>query len=172
MIIVMGEERQQYGGPFEEMVLGFGRAPRRPFQQALPAGTFGPFRQGGRHEAFGLSVCSWRIGSGVLGLDFPFATHLPELSERKLAAWRALFLAIAGHVMSDPFDAPQLLDVDRDHFARLFIAADFDRLIAGGQAARPLGLCDAGHRAKGKPGLAGDLPEGLRAWRRASTCAL
>ena len=65
--------------------------------------------------------------------------------------------------MSDPFDAPQLFDVDMDHFARLFlfIADDLDPGIEGGQAAQPLGLCDAGHRAKGKPGLAGDLPEGL-----------
>ena len=55
--------------------------------------------------------------------------------------------------MSDPFDAPQLFNVDMDHFARLFlfIADDLDPLIEGGQAAQPLGFCDAGHRRLESP---------------------
>jgi len=87
----------------------------------------------------------------------------PALATFLAAAWRALSGTVSRDAMSDPFDAPQLFDVDMDHFARLFlfIADDLDRLIEGGQAAQPLGLCDAGHRAKEKPGLAGDLPERL-----------
>jgi len=50
-----------------------------------------------------------------------------------------------------------------DYLARLlhFIADIRDTGIEGGQAIKPLGFCDAGHRAKGKPYLAGDLPQGL-----------
>jgi len=43
----------------------------------------------------------------------------------------------------------------------LFIAGDRDPGSKGGHAAQPFGLCDTGHRAKGKPGLAGDLPDRL-----------
>ncbi len=67
---------EQCGGPFGRRVLGVGRALRRPFQQASPAGTFGPFRQGGRHDTFGLSVCSWRIWCGALGRDFQHSQRL------------------------------------------------------------------------------------------------
>jgi hypothetical protein len=50
-----------------------------------------------------------------------------------------------------------------NHLARLllFIADHRDPLIEGGQTPQLLGPCDAGHRAKGKPYLAGDLPQGL-----------
>jgi hypothetical protein len=51
-----------------------------------------------------------------------------------------------------------IVDGDRDHLARLILnsrgrSRSFDR--TGGSAA---GLCDAGHRAKGKPGRAGGFP--------------
>ena len=56
------------------------------------------------------------------------------------AAWRALSGTVSRDAMSDPFDVPQLFDVDMDHFPRrlLFKADDCDPLIEGGQAASPL----------------------------------
>ena len=65
--------------------------------------------------------------------------------------------------MADPFDAAGVFDAGMDRFARvlLFIADDLDLGIEGGEGAQPLGLCDAGRRGAAKPGLAGDLPEGL-----------
>ena len=87
----------------------------------------------------------------------------PALAAFLAAAWRALSGTVSRDAMSDPFDAAELLDVDMDHLARLllFIADDLDLGIESREAAQPLGLCDAGHRGAGKPGLAGDLPEGL-----------
>ena len=86
----------------------------------------------------------------------------PTLAALLAAARGALPDAIAGDAMSDPFDAAELLDVDMDHLARLllFIADDLDFRIEAGEAAQPLGLSDAGYGRAGKPGLAGDLPEG------------
>ncbi|MGH6847784.1 MAG: hypothetical protein ACREC0_10190 [Methylocella sp.] len=93
------------------------------------------------------------------------------------AAWRTLSCPVSRDAMSDPFAAAELfvsIWIIRPG-ACLIIADDLDLGIEGGQAARPLGLCDAGHRAKGKPGLAGATPPALAmergvspAWRRST----